>query len=63
LIEVAGEHQQAFAATVPSSQIIGVTLADPVVVLGDVSVDLDQIGAAWRDTPDDATTAKTEVST
>ncbi len=52
LVEVAPEDHQAFAAAVPSAQIIGVTLDDPIVVLGDLSVDLDQIGAAWSADPD-----------
>lgn len=62
LIEVASEDQQAFAAVVPSAQIIGVTLSEPVVVLGDLSVDLEQIESAWRGTPEVPNGATTGVS-
>ena len=62
LIEVAPEDQRAFAAVVPSAQVIGVTLVDPIVVLGDLSVELEQIGAAWRDGPDEPSGAATGVS-
>lgn len=49
LIEVDPENEIAFAAAIPEAVKVGVVLADPIVVLGDVEVDLDQIGTAWRD--------------
>lgn len=49
LVEVDPENEVAFAAAIPEAVKIGVVLADPIVVLGDVEVDLDQIGTAWRD--------------
>lgn len=49
LIEVDPENEVAFAAAVPEAVKIGVVLADPIVVLGDIEIDLDQIGTAWRD--------------
>lgn len=49
LIEVDPENEIAFAAAIPEAVKVGVVLADPIVVLGDVELDLDQIGSAWRD--------------
>ena len=47
LIEVSPDHDAAFAA-VASATKVGVTLADSTVVLGDLQVDLERIGAAWK---------------
>ncbi len=49
LVEVDPENEVAFEAAIPGAVKIGVVLADPIVVLGDIEVDLEQIGAAWRD--------------
>lgn len=48
LIEVSADDDAAFAAAVPGAIKIGVTLDDPVVVLGDLEVDLERIGGAWK---------------
>ena len=49
LVEVDPSNEVAFAAAVPRAVKVGVVLDEPIVVLGDVEVTLDQIGAAWRD--------------
>ena len=49
LVEVDPENELAFAAAIPEAVKVGVVLVDPIVVLGDIEVDLDEIGAAWRD--------------
>ena len=52
LLEIDPEQEAAFVAAVPDARRIGVVLADPVVVFGDIELTLDQIGAAWKSGPD-----------
>ena len=49
VVEVDPENELAFAAAIPEAVKVGVVLVDPIVVLGDIEIDLDEIGAAWRD--------------
>ncbi len=48
LVEVAAEDEASFAAAIPEAVKIGVTLDQPIVVLGDLEIDLERIGAAWK---------------
>jgi phosphoribosylformylglycinamidine synthase len=49
LVEVDADDDARFAELVPGAERIGVVLADPIVVIGDLEVTLDEIGRAWRD--------------
>ena len=49
LVEVDPENEGAFVAAIPGASKVGVVLAEPIVVLGDIEVDLERIGLAWRD--------------
>ena len=48
LLEVSPDDEAAFAALVPGAEKLGVTLATPSLVLGDLEIDLDRIGDAWK---------------
>lgn len=66
LVEVDPMNGVAFFAAVPHAVKVGVVLEDPIVVLSDLEVSLDQIGAAWRDgdapTSSDLTTDNLTIS-
>lgn len=62
LIEVDPENEVAFAAAIPEAVKVGVVLADPIVVMGDIEVNLEEIGSAWRDGVVPETTSNDEVS-
>jgi phosphoribosylformylglycinamidine (FGAM) synthase-like enzyme len=48
LIEVSPDDEAAFIAAVPAATKIGVTLDDRRLVVGDLDIGLDRIGAAWK---------------
>ncbi len=51
LLEVDPDDEAALLVAIPGAVKLGVVLPDPIVVMGDIEVSLDEIGEAWTNGP------------